>query len=225
MSSSRGWGDSPPRSPRLQEVLRPLSGGTSFFSKCRLCLDAVYISCNHIWPYRGEAALLPDGHGVGLLALGHCLLCSCWLALHLLRWSEVLAVHLDERIFPVSLFPGRSSQPSLAISRDRVVSPYSGGATAASHLRNSFGLPHSGEPQCNICPFYCSFIPNLQTFAQVARWHPWSVSCLRNEVTLFGSRLFFSQHSIVMKTLLILFCLGSESSRWGHPCRVEVAIF
>ena len=38
-------------------------------------LDAVYISCVHIWPYRGGAVLLPVGHGVGLLALEHGLVC------------------------------------------------------------------------------------------------------------------------------------------------------
>ena len=90
--------------------------------------------------------LLPVGHGVGLLALGHCLLCPLLVGLRLLRWSEVLDVHLDERVFPVSLCPGRSSQPSQANSRDRAVSPSLGGAAASSHLRNSFGLPHSGEP-------------------------------------------------------------------------------
>ena len=66
--------NSPPRSPRLQEVPRPLGGGPSSFSKCGLCLGAVCISCNHNWPYRVGAMLLPDGHGVGLLALGHGLL-------------------------------------------------------------------------------------------------------------------------------------------------------
>ena len=188
-----GWGgvNSLPRSPCLQEVPRPLNGGTSFFSKCRLLLDAVYILCNHIWPYRGGAVLLPDGHGVGLLALGHGLLCRCWLALRLLRWSEVLDVHLDERVFPVSLCPGRSSRPSWAISRDRAVSPSSGGATASSHLRNSFGLPHSGQPQCDICPFCCSFILNPQTFPQVARWHPWSVRVLAMRSFFSGRGCFF----------------------------------
>ena len=113
----------------------------------------MYISCIHNWPYRDEAVLLPVGHGVELLALGHGLLCPfCWLALHLLRCWDALAVHLDERVFPVSLCPGRSSQPSWAISRVRAVSPSLGGATA-SHLRNSFGLPPSGVPQCDVCPF------------------------------------------------------------------------
>ena len=47
-----GGGLSPPWSPRLQEVQRPLRGSTSTYSKCRLCLDAVCILCNHYWPYR-----------------------------------------------------------------------------------------------------------------------------------------------------------------------------
>ena len=147
----------------------------------------------------------------------------CWLALRLLRCSDVLAVHLDERVFPVSIYPGRSSQPSRTISRVRAVSPSLGGATASSHLRNSFGLPHSGVPQCDVCPFCCSFIPNLQTFPQVARWHPWSVSVFAMR-SPFSGRGCFSQLSIVMKTLLTLFYLASGSSRWGHPSRVEVAI-
>ena len=67
--------NSPPRSPCLQVVQQPLSGSTSTYSKCRLCLDAVCISCNHYYPYRVGAVLLPDGHGVGPLALGHGLLC------------------------------------------------------------------------------------------------------------------------------------------------------
>ena len=72
------WGvggvNSPPRSPLLQEVQRPLRGSTSTYSKCRLCLDTVCISCNHYWPYRVGAVLLPDSHGVGPLALAHGLL-------------------------------------------------------------------------------------------------------------------------------------------------------
>ena len=147
----------------------------------------------------------------------------CWLALRLLRWSEVLTVHFNERVFPVSLCPGRSSQPSQAISRVRAVSPSLGGATASSHLRNSFILSHSGVPQCDVCPCYCSFIPNPQTFPQVARWYPWSVGVFAMRSS-FSGRGCFSQHSIVMKTLLTLFYLASESSRWGHPSRVEVAI-
>ena len=54
---------------------RPLRGSTSTYSKCRLCLDAVCISCNHNWPYRDRAVLLPNGHSVGPLALGHGLFC------------------------------------------------------------------------------------------------------------------------------------------------------
>ena len=104
-------------------------------------------------------------------------------------WSE--NVHLDERVFPVSLCHGGSSQPLRTISRDRAVSPSSGGATASSHLRNSFGLPRSGKPQCEICPFHCSFLPNPQTFPQDARWHLWSVSVLAMGSPLLGSRLFF----------------------------------
>ena len=49
---------------------RPLCGSASTYLKCRLYLDAVCISCNHYWPYR-VGAVLPDGHGVGPLALGH----------------------------------------------------------------------------------------------------------------------------------------------------------
>ena len=47
--------------------------------------------------------LLPIGHGVGLLALGHGLLCpfAGW-PLRLLRCSDVLAVHLNEGL------PGQS---------------------------------------------------------------------------------------------------------------------
>ena len=99
------------------------------------------------WQYWVGAGLLPVGHGVGFLVLGHGLLCPLLVALRLLRWSDVLDIHLDERFFPVSLCPGRSSQPSQAIFRDRAVSPSLGGATASSHSRSSFGLPHSGEPQ------------------------------------------------------------------------------
>ena len=183
--------NSPPRSPRLQEVQRPLSGSVFTYSKCRLCLGAVCISCNHYWPYWVGAVLLPDGHGMGPLALGHGLLCPLLMGPPILRWSGVLNFHLDERVFPVSLCPGGSSQPLRAISRDRAVSTSSGGASASSHLRNSFGLPCSGEPQCEFCPFHCSFLPNPRTFPQDAHWRPWSVSVFAMGSSLLGSRLFF----------------------------------
>ena len=189
--SEGGGGVNSPRSPRLQEVQRPLSGSISTYSKCRLCLDAVYISCYHCWPFRVGAVLLPDGHGMGPLALGHSPCARCWWALRLLSWSGVLDVLLYERVFPVGLCPGGSSQPLRAISRDRAVLTSSGGATASSHLGNSFGFPCSGEPQCEICPFHCSFLPNLRTFPQDARWHPWSVSVFAMGSPLLGSRLFF----------------------------------
>ena len=41
--SSSPFSHTPPRSPRLQEVQRPLSGSTSTYSKCRFCLEAVCI--------------------------------------------------------------------------------------------------------------------------------------------------------------------------------------
>ena len=69
-----GGGSSPPRSPRLQEVPHPLSGGTSFFSKCQLRLGGCPFRVDD-WPCLVGAVLLPVGHGVGLLALGHGLLC------------------------------------------------------------------------------------------------------------------------------------------------------
>ena len=92
----------------------------------------------------------------------------------------------------VSRCPGGSSQPLRVISRDRAVSTPSGGATASSHLRNSFGIPRSGKPQCEICPFHCSFLPNPRTLPQDARWHPWSVSVFAMRSPLLGLRLFFS---------------------------------
>ena len=77
-------------------------------------------------------------------------------------------------------------QPSRAISRVRAVSPSLGGATSSSHLRNSFGLPHSGVPQCDVCPFLLLLhsesadLPPGCSLASLVGW------CLR------GSRLFFS---------------------------------
>ena len=115
----------------------------------------------------------------------------CWWALRLLRWSGILEVHLDERVFPVSLCPGGSFRPLRTISRDRAVSASSGGATASLCLRNSFGLPRSGEPQCEICPFHCSFIPNPRTFPQDAPWHSWSISVFAMRPPHLGSRLIF----------------------------------
>ena len=37
----------------------------------------------------------------------------------------------------------------------------------------------------------------------------------------FGSRLFYVSFSIVTKTLLTFYLVGSGASRWGHPFRVE----
>ena len=110
------------------------------------------------------------------------------------------------------------------ISRVWAVSPSLGGTTAFLHLKNYFGLPHSGVPQCDVYPFCCSFILNPQSFPQVAHWHPWLVSVFAMRSPFLG-RGCFSQLSIVMKTLLTLFYIASESSRWGHLSRVEVAIF
>ena len=74
----------------------------------------------------------------------------------------------------------------------RSVSPSLVGATASSHLRNSFGLPHSGVQECDVCPFYCSFIPNPQTFPQVARWYPWPVGVFAMRSPFSGRGCFFS---------------------------------
>ena len=100
---------------------------------------------------------------------------------------------------------------------DRAVSTFSGGAIVSSHLGNSFDLPCSGKPQCEICPFHYSFLTNPRTFPQDARWHPWSVSVFMMGSPLLGSRLFFSQHSIVMKTLLTLFLTWFRVFTMGSP--------
>ena len=44
-------------------------------------------------------------------------------------------------------------------------------------------------------------------------------------VTLFGSRLFFVSFLIVTKTLLTSYLVGSGPSQWGHPFRVEFAVW
>ena len=48
--------------------------------------------------------------------------------------------------------PGRSSQPSRASCRDRVVSPSSGGEVTASRVGQSVNRPFCDVPQCETAP-------------------------------------------------------------------------
>ena len=63
--------------------------------------------------------------------------------------------------------PGRSSQPSLASCRDRVVSPPSGGEIAFLRVGQSVDRLVCDEP------LYCSLVPDPQAVFEDAFRHPW----------------------------------------------------
>ena len=67
-------------------------------------------------------------------------------------------------------------------------------------------------------PFSLLLHSESRTFPQDARWHSWSISVFAMRSPPLGSRLFFfSQHSIVMKTLLTLFLTWFRVSMMGSP--------
>ena len=74
----------------------------------------------------------------------------CLLTSRLLRWTESFDIHLDAS-YRTGQCPGRSSQPSRASCRDRVVSPPSGGEVT-SCLGQSVDRPVCDVPQRETAP-------------------------------------------------------------------------